>query len=111
MVRHPARSERDVARDALTSLAPSVRRVGAGLLDFLLPPACAVCGAPRNALEREIVCGACWLRAAELPRPRCDRCGHPVDVRRRSSPCTWCALLPPYVRAVRSAYAMPGGAA
>jgi ComF family protein len=29
----------------------------------------------------------------------------------RIVPCAWCALLPPYVRAVRSAYAIPGGAA
>jgi len=100
-----------VARDALKFIAPVVRRTGATLLDFLLPPACAVCGAPRNEHEREIVCGACWLRALELPRPRCDRCGHPIDVRRTASPCTWCELLPPYVRAVRSAYAMPGGSA
>ena len=32
-------------------------------------------------------------------------------MRRQGSPCIWCPLLPPYVRAVRSAYALPGGTA
>jgi ComF family protein len=81
------------------------------MLDLLLPPACAVCGKPRSAGERELVCGVCWLRAEELPRPRCNRCGHPFDPLRRAVACPWCTLLPPYVRAVRSAYAVPGGQA
>ena len=87
------------------------RAAGAALLDLLLPPACAICGASRRANEPELVCGACWLRAQELPRPRCDRCGHPFDPLRRAVACPWCELLPPYVRAVRSAYALPGGQA
>lgn len=41
----------------------------------------------------------------ELPHPRCERCGHP----RRPGECTWCAPLPPFVRAARSVYWMPGG--
>lgn len=86
-----------------------VREAGAALLDLLLPPVCASCGVARSALERELVCGTCWLRARELPRPRCHRCGHPYDPMRRSKRCRWCELLPPYVRGVRSAYAMPGG--
>jgi ComF family protein len=99
-----------VARDALIGRA-ALRRGGAALLDLLLPPACAICGRPRANHERELVCGACWLRAAELPRPRCDRCGHPINPRRPTSPCVWCPLLPSYVRAVRSSFALPGGAA
>lgn len=81
------------------------------MLDLLLPPACAICGAPRSLNEPEIVCGCCWLRAQQLPRPRCDRCGHPFDPTRRAVACAWCPLLPPYVRAARSAYALPGGQA
>ena len=61
--------------------------------------------------EAGLVCGRCWLCAQPLPEPRCHRCGHPIDFRRTSAACAWCALLPPYVRAARSAYAMPGGAA
>ncbi|MEO7181445.1 MAG: double zinc ribbon domain-containing protein, partial [Gemmatimonadaceae bacterium] len=99
------------ARAGLIALAPRVREAGSALLDLLLPGSCAACGAPRGSAEHELVCGACWLRAKELPRPRCGRCGHPLNVRRLASPCSWCTLLPPYVRAVRSAYALPGGTA
>ena len=81
------------------------------LVDLLLPPACAICGCARSALEPELVCGTCWLRARELPRPRCHRCGHPYDPSRPRAECAWCELLPPYVRSVRSAYALPGGQA
>ena len=81
------------------------------MLDLLLPPACAICGGARSPKELELVCGSCWLRAQQLPRPRCDRCGHPFDATRRAVACTWCPLLPPYVRAARSAYALPGGQA
>jgi ComF family protein len=79
------------------------------MLDLLLPPTCAVC---RSAMqgEPELVCGRCWLEARELPRPRCARCGHPW-AGGRPAPCRWCEQLPPFVRAVRSAYAIPGGTA
>ena len=110
MVRRRARSRRDVARTALTTVE-RLRRAGSALLDLLLPAACAICGRARASHEVDLVCGACWLRAAELPRPRCDRCGHPIDVRRATATCAWCALLPTYVRAVRSAFALPGGTA
>lgn len=96
---------------ARAALIPALQRTGGALLDLLLPAACAICGRPRAAHERELVCGACWLRAQELPRPRCDRCGHPRNFARPSAPCVWCPLLPPYVRAARSAYALPGGTA
>ena len=95
-----------MARTALT--LARVQRVGGALLDLLLPAVCATCGRPRAAHERELVCGACWLRAQELPRPRCDRCGHPINVARPTAPCAWCPLLPPFVRAARSAFALPG---
>ncbi|MES2179621.1 MAG: double zinc ribbon domain-containing protein [Gemmatimonadota bacterium] len=89
--------------------ADFARSSASALLDLILPPACAICGGARSEHEPELVCGACWLGAKELPRPRCDRCGHPFDPTRRAVDCAWCELLPPYVRAVRSAYALPGG--
>ncbi len=79
--------------------------------DLLLPRACVVCTRLLGAAERDIVCGLCWLSSAELPRPRCARCGHPIDTGRAECACRWCDLLPPFVRAARSAFAMPGGAA
>jgi ComF family protein len=97
--------------ERLALIRTHVEHAGTALLDLLLPATCAICDRPRAAHERELVCGACWLRAQELPRPRCDRCGHPINTARPSAPCAWCPLLPPFVRAARSAYAMPGAAA
>jgi ComF family protein len=88
---------------------PHRTALAAALLDLLLPRVCVVCSRPLGPLERDLVCGHCWVRALELPWPRCDRCGHPRDLRRAESACRWCELLPPFVRAVRSAYALPGG--
>ena len=56
--------------------------------------------------DRGVVCGYCWTRVAMLPYPQCTRCGHPLG----RHECTWCALLPPFVRAVRSVCWAPDGA-
>jgi ComF family protein len=72
----------------------------AGLLDLVLPRACVSCAAP---MGEGIVCGVCWSRMPALRSPQCERCGHP----RGEGPCTYCPLLPPYVRAVRSAFWVP----
>ncbi|MDB4908455.1 MAG: hypothetical protein JWO05_3239 [Gemmatimonadetes bacterium] len=53
------------------------------------------------------MCGRCWARLAPLAAPRCARCGHPTAHRE----CRWCPLLPPFVRAVRSACSEQGGTA
>jgi ComF family protein len=100
-----------VAPFALAKARASVARAGGALLDLLLPRVCVVCGRQLGMLERELVCGRCWLRACELPWPRCERCGHPLDTRRHATPCRWCDLLPPFVRAARSLCAVPGGTA
>jgi ComF family protein len=107
----------------------------AALADLVLPRACLTCHALLGEREADVVCGACWLRVAQLPRPRCARCGHPVppppewsrDQRasslakapgesllletRPAVPCAWCALLPAHVRSARSWAAIPGGTA
>jgi ComF family protein len=100
-----------VAGHDLSGIVPALRRGGAALLDLLMPRVCVVCARGMRPGEPGLVCGLCWLRAQRLPEPRCHRCGHPIDVRRPAAACAWCDLLPPFVRAVRSAYAMPGGAA
>lgn len=74
-------------------------RIGAGLLDLLLPVACVGCTRLLDAGERGVVCGRCWARLRRLPEPQCPRCGHPHLT---AGACRWCALLPPFVRAVRS---------
>jgi ComF family protein len=102
---------------------PTVRRCGAlwrtlcdGFADLLLPLVCVVCGDLLEAGAREIVCPRCWCAIRPLPHPQCSRCGHPrsaLDLAERSSvdaqsqhedeiTCSWCGLLPPYVRAARS---------
>jgi ComF family protein len=86
---------------------PSARAALHGLADLLLPRSCSVCERSMDAGETGLVCGRCWARAHALPHPRCDRCGHP-----QSRPaCSWCDTLPPFVRAARSAYWIPGGSA
>ena len=74
-------------------------------LDFLLPPACPGCETLLSDNDRGLVCNTCWARIAVLPSPQCQRCGHPG----LRNPCGWCSLLPPYVRAVRSACWMHRG--
>jgi ComF family protein len=54
-----------------------------------------------------VICRHCWLMTEPLPAPHCFRCGHPL---RSRDPCGWCALLPPFVRAVRSVCSVHAGA-
>lgn len=75
--------------------------------EALVPRACLSCDALMGSAERGLVCRVCVSRLAELPAPRCERCGHP----RLRPVCTWCELLPPYVRAVRSVAWVPDGVA
>ena len=84
-------------------VAPLLR----GALDLLLPRVCVACERSIDGREPGVVCGRCWARLAALASPRCERCGHP----RKRGPCTWCDLLPPFVRAVRSVCWLPGGSA
>ena len=67
-------------------------------LDLLLPRACVVCGRLNDPADRGVACARCWNRVVPLPSPRCERCGHPRATRR----CTWCDLLPAFVRCGRS---------
>jgi ComF family protein len=75
-------------------VAPAISAV----TDLVLPICCVSCDRLLRQDEKGVVCGHCWSRCRELPNPRCDRCGHPVD---RYS-CRWCENLPPFVRAARS---------
>jgi ComF family protein len=79
----------------------SARLAGAAraLRELLLPVVCCACGRALDDGEPGIVCGRCLARLVPLPGPRCARCGHPS----LRPVCQWCELLPPYVRAARSA--------
>jgi ComF family protein len=84
-----------------------------GCLDLLFAPVCLGCGAAvsSGAAERRI-CGVCWSRARELPRPRCERCASPIPsaISPHLPPpaCALCPTLPPSLRAVRSAFLFDG---
>lgn len=82
------------------ALPGEIRRAA---LDFALPRVCVSCESLMSHAEKGMVCGLCWSRLPVLPDPVCDRCGHPS----RSSRCSWCDLLPPYVRSARSLCWMP----
>jgi ComF family protein len=86
----------------MNAASPVIRSAHA-LLDFLLPRACVSCDRQLGAGESGIACALCWSRLAVLASPRCDRCGHPTQGRE----CRFCASLPPFVRAARSACWVP----
>jgi ComF family protein len=76
-----------------------IARAGTALLDLALPKCCPVCDCALGSGASGIVCGLCWARLRVLPHPQCTRCGHPKDPVRD---CRWCAILPAFVRSVRS---------
>jgi ComF family protein len=86
--------------------ASSLARAGEALLDLLLPRVCAACGRPLQPADEGVICGRCWSRLDGLPAPNCSRCGHPTLIR---AACEWCALLPAFVRAVRSVCSATSG--
>jgi ComF family protein len=90
----------------LRAAAVALRCGGGALLDLLLPQVCAACGRPLHERDAGVICGICWSRVDPLPAPQCPRCGHPM---RSRGVCGWCALLPPFVRAVRSVCSVHGG--
>jgi ComF family protein len=78
-----------------------------GFADLLLPRVCVACEALLSRADAGVACAVCWQRLARLPEPRCARCGHPS----LDDACSWCALLPAYVRVVRSVAWMQAGSA
>ena len=86
--------------DAFARAGHAVAWVLRAAAAFTLPLHCATCTRPLGAHDPGIVCGTCWSRCVRLPLPQCARCGHPQQA--GVSRCSWCDLLPPFVRAVRS---------
>lgn len=84
-----------------------MRHLLGGFLDLLLPRVCVACERLLAARDRGLVCGRCWAMLQPIGAPQCPRCGQ----QKLRDPCRWCALLPPYVRAVRSVCWFPGSTA
>ncbi len=107
------------------------RAMGTGVLEFLLPAACAICHRPNlpdNGSD-SIVCSLCMGRLTPLALPLCERCGHPrlsvsisspaprsvgetppaLPSAEALPPCRWCVRLHPCIRAVRSVCRMDEG--
>ena len=104
----------------LTVAARFAREAARGLIDRLLPSACAVCGTLHRSNADGIVCQACLTRIVPLGWPQCGRCGHPrlspsmpLPLEATPSgvipPCRWCSRLAPTIRAVRSVCRMDAG--
>lgn len=91
----------------LATVATHLASAADAFFDLLLPRVCAACGRPLQTGDEGVICGRCWSRIDPLPAPQCARCGHPVSPARG---CEWCPLLPPFVRAVRSACSATSGA-
>lgn len=99
----------------------ALRELRTGLVQLLLPAACALCRAPHEPDGDGIVCGACLARLVPLTLPQCARCGHPRYSLAIPQPaaapgetpptgeCQWCARLHPAMRAVRSVARMDTG--
>lgn len=88
-----------------TELATSGRVSGAvsGVLNFLLPPACAACGGDAGAESHSApVCLQCRLSLPPVPHPLCGRCGAPVGTGRAPS-CLECAEWPDLLSGARAA--------
>ena len=87
---------------AMPGHAHPARRLGAAILDAVLPRRCLACGVILAAGPPAAgLCQACWHRVRFLGRPQCHRCGDPFD--RPEPPGTLCgaciAQPPPYDRA------------
>lgn len=100
-------SPRPAPRDQMEHTWHALRSGVRALTDVLLPPVCVVCEREVRAPDTGLVCAVCWSRVQPLPRPQCERCGHPIV----ADSCRWCMLLPPYVRSARSCCWMPDASA
>ena len=101
----------DVTR--LSAARQLARETVRGMVDLLLPAACAICRGLHRADADGIVCQRCLARIVPLGWPQCARCGHPrlspstllsmgTVPSEEIPPCRWCSRLAPTIRAVRS---------
>ncbi len=56
-----------------------IRALASGLLDFIYPPFCGICGQRLTDGEKNI-CRMCWGSLAVIEQPYCRLCGLPLDL-------------------------------
>lgn len=72
------------------------------ILDFILPPACAVCRIQIS--YHPGLCAACWEKIYFISDPCCEKCGYPFPSKQDSSLfCIACLQSPPLYQQGRSA--------
>ena len=88
----------------LARAAWGLRGVTRGLLDLLLPPECAMCGASVETPGQ--LCPDCFRRTGFITAPFCLRCGVPFAATALGGPeslCPHCRLAPPLFDRARAA--------
>ena len=81
----------------------AVVRGFAAVLDVLLPPGCAGCGAP--VAEPGQLCAACFRGLDFITEPVCARCGRPFASQAEAgAPCVFCVRRPPPWGQARAAF-------
>jgi predicted amidophosphoribosyltransferase len=79
-------------------------RAGRALLDLLLPPHCAACGAPVDAPD--LLCPDCFRKTGFITEPFCARCGVPLANAALGGAehlCPGCRAAPPVFGRARAA--------
>jgi predicted amidophosphoribosyltransferase len=79
-------------------------RAGRALLDLLLPPHCAACGAPVDAPG--LLCAECFRQTGFITEPFCTRCGVPfanAALGGIEHLCPGCRSAPPVFQRARAA--------
>ena len=66
-----------MALSGISASGAAFGRVGATVLDWLLPPQCLSCRAPVDRQGQ--VCAECWQRLSFIDGPMCAACGLPFD--------------------------------
>jgi ComF family protein len=79
---------------AWSMMPASLRKAPARLLDMLLPPRCAGCGA--GVAETGALCPDCWSAIEFLAPPACQRCAYPFEYEVAGlTLCAACSTRPP----------------
>jgi ComF family protein len=69
------------------------------LLNFLYPPRCVACGAQFGPDETRRICAGCASRVEQMPEPRCEICGGPLESEvSGAARCARCLANPPRYR-------------